>query len=189
MSEELSDDDVPLTELKKRRTRKKLQSKTNKEKTPTRNSKKNILSTSSRTKQKFVTPKIIDVRGGNVAGFSGNTNRIIMPKITHIQGAANLPDTPTVLSLGSDNQQKVLPDQAILEIVKALGLSVKDIEKHGGTVAISIPDNLIQDGVLDLTRWNQGKNDTGMEKIPQNLVRIATTPLPAPSTNDNFSSK
>lgn len=69
-------------------------------------------------------------------------------------------ENKSVASLvGSLGDANILPNAALGEIVKALGLSVEEIQKHGGTVAVSVPESLIKDGVLDLTHFVKSKSN------------------------------
>lgn len=105
-----------------------------------------------------------------------NQNEIVTPIITSIRGGAS-PHTVTQVNQSPPNQstqsggvQKLLPDHAVFEIIKALGLSVQDIQKHGGTVAISVPQNVIKGGVLDLTKIqkvNYSASGSSAQGVPE----------------------
>lgn len=121
--------------------------------------------------QKFVTPKITSVQGGVDASSTGTPSKPLMPKIAFIQGGPKtVTETVNALSqqklpFRSLGEPQLLPDQAVGEIVKALGLSIEDIEKHGGTVAVSIPETLIQNGVLDLTKLSAAERPSGIQQL------------------------
>lgn len=145
----------------------------------------------SQYQQKIVMPKILNVQGGIVSPTNDTQRAPNPPSINIMQSCPKfvsvvpktVANSPVATSLGV---QKFLPDQAVLHIVKALGLSVEDIEKHGGTVAISIPDNLIQNGVLDLTKMSSVvQNATPIKGQQSMLLGIPSKQnKPIPVQND-----
>lgn len=157
-------------------------------------------SSASQLEHQIVIPQITNIQGGSTEVSTSPSRRkavtrktrrakrsinTVSPKISYVQGGTKLLCEPTSSGAGSTEEPKLIPDRAVIEIVRALGLSVKDIEKHGGTVAISIPETLIQDGVLDLTKLTIANNPNQIQMIPPNVSDDAPPPANSRKKGDN----
>lgn len=150
---------------------------------------KNRKRSPSRITQDLTLPIISNVQGGIRPDFVvHDANKTVSLQKPVAQGTTSFSnDSKTFKPTGNLVMAPTfLPDQVLSQIVQALGLSVKDIEKHGGTVAITIPEGLIHNGILDLNKLSSAKQSVDVGKASPQLIAMASNPMTVTSEKTNF---